>query len=86
VTIEVAILKTLQLAAPYPARTQLINGHVKASVLPAPGVGEISDKLATMTQRHFIVRVPDPLDDRVEQYALTDAGRAYLFASPYRDQ
>jgi hypothetical protein len=60
----------------------LIESHVKSRVLPVPGYHEITDRTQHLCRMAYVVPVPNTFEPSVLDYAITDAGRAWLLSHP----
>lgn len=72
------ILDILERAQPYALpETQLLM-EINGAVRPPAGKAELDEQLLFLETRAYITTVPDPLDDNLVKWAITEAGMTML--------
>lgn len=73
-----AILDILERAQPYALPESQLSVELNGVVRPPAGLAELDDEILFLQARAFITTVPDPLNDLLVKWAITEAGRAML--------
>ena len=73
-----AILDILERAQPYALPESQLVVELKAVVRPPASQAEFDEEMLFLQNRGYIDNVPDPLDDRLVKWAITEAGMAML--------
>jgi len=76
--IRKAILDILERAQPYALPEPQLSVELNGAVRPPAGKAELDEELLFLQVRAYIATVPDPLDDNLVKWAITEAGRAML--------
>jgi hypothetical protein len=73
-----AILDILERASPYALPESQLTVELNGTVRPAAGKAELDEEILFLQTRGYIATVPDPLDDNLVKWAVTEAGRTML--------
>jgi hypothetical protein len=76
--IRKAILDILERAQPYALPESQLAIELNGVIRPPAGKAELDDELLFLHVRAYIATVPDPLDDNLVKWAITEAGRTML--------
>jgi hypothetical protein len=77
-TIRRAILDILERAQPYALPESQLSVELNGVVRPPASQAELDEEILFLQTRGYIDTVPDPLDDRLVKWAITEAGLAML--------
>jgi hypothetical protein len=73
-----AILDILERAQPYALPENQLAVELNGAVRPPVGRAELDEQLLFLQARGYITTVPDPLDDHLVKWAITESGMAML--------
>jgi hypothetical protein len=73
-----AILDILERAQPYALSEPQLAIELNGAVRPPAGRGEFDEEILFLQVRGYITTIPDPLDDHLIKWAITEAGRTTL--------
>ncbi len=73
-----AILDILEHCQPFALPESQLAVELNGSVRPPAGKAELDEEILFLQVRGFITTVPDPLDERLVKWAITEAGAAML--------
>jgi hypothetical protein len=73
-----AVLDILERAQPYALPEEQLMVEVNGSVRPPAGKAEMDEELLFLQRRGFINTIPDPLDEGLVKWAITEAGMTLL--------
>jgi len=73
-----AILDILERAQPYALPEAQLSVELNGTVRPPAGSAELDEELLYLQRRGYIATVPDPIDERLVKWAITEAGMAML--------
>jgi hypothetical protein len=73
-----AVLDILERAQPYALSEPQLAVELNGSVRPPAGRAEFDEEILFLQTRGYIATVPDPLDDHLVKWAITEAGRTML--------
>jgi len=77
-TIRRTILDVLERAEPYALPEGQLMVEINGAVRPPAGQAEFDEEILYLQSRRYVTTVPDPLDDQLVKWAITEAGRAML--------
>jgi hypothetical protein len=72
------ILDILERAQPYALPEKQLNVEVNGAVRPPTGAAEMDEALLFLNARGYVATVPDPLNDQLIKWAITEAGMTML--------
>jgi hypothetical protein len=72
------ILDILERAQPYALPESQLVVELNGALRPAVGSAEFDEQVLFLQTRRYITTVPDPLDDLLVKWAITEAGLAML--------
>jgi hypothetical protein len=72
------ILDILERAQPYALPESQLAVELNGAVRPPAGRAELDEEILFLQTRRYIATVPDPLDDHLIKWAITEAGRSML--------
>jgi hypothetical protein len=73
-----AVLDILERAQPYALPEAQLAVELNGAIRPPAGQAELDEELLFLQTRGYITTIPDPLDDHLVKWAITEAGRAML--------
>jgi len=73
-----AILDILERAQPFALPEPQLTTELNGIVRPRAGAAEMDEELLFLQTRGYIATVPDPLDDNLVKWAITEAGKTML--------
>jgi hypothetical protein len=73
-----AILDILERAQPYALPESQLLVELNGAIRPHAGQAELDEQILFLQSRGYIANVPDPLDDNLVKWAITEAGKAML--------
>jgi hypothetical protein len=73
-----AILDILERASPYALPESQLTVELNGTVRPPAGKAELDEEMLFLQTRRYITTIPDPLDDNLVKWAITEAGRTML--------
>ncbi len=73
-----AILDILERAQPYALPESQLSVELNGAVRPPAGRAELDEELLFLEARAYIATIPDPLDDHLVKWAITEAGKTML--------
>jgi len=73
-----AVLEILERAQPYALPEEQLKIELNATIRPPVGQAEFDDQVLFLQMRTYIATVPDPLDDNLVKWAITEAGMTML--------
>ena len=73
-----AVLEILERAQPFALPEGQLHTELNGAVRPRAGKAEFAEMLLFLRTREFITTVPDPLDDQMVKWAITEAGLTML--------
>jgi hypothetical protein len=77
-TIRRTILDILERAQPYALPESQLVVELNGALRPAAGAAEFDEQILFLQSRRYITTVPDPLDDQLVKWAITEAGLTML--------
>jgi hypothetical protein len=78
INIRRAILDILERALPYALPESQLTVELNGAIRPHAGRAELDEELLFLQSRAYIATVPDPLDDSLVKWAITEAGKTML--------
>jgi hypothetical protein len=72
------ILDVLERAQPYALPESQLIVELNGAMRPAVSTAEFDDQLLFLQIRRYVTTVPDPLDDQLIKWAITEAGLTML--------
>jgi len=72
------VLDILERATPYALSESQLAVELNGAVRPPAGRAEFDEEILFLQIRRYITTVPDPLDDHLIKWAITEAGRTML--------
>ena len=72
------VLDILERAQPYALSESQLAVELNGAVRPPAGRAEFDEEILFLQIRGYIATIPDPLDDRLIKWAITEAGRTML--------
>jgi hypothetical protein len=78
VNLRKAILDILERAQPYALPETQLTVELNGTVRPPTGKAELDEEILFLQTRGYIATVPDPLDDNLVKWAITEAGMTML--------
>jgi hypothetical protein len=72
------ILDILERAQPYALPESQLVVELNGALRPAAGSAEFDQEILFLQIRRYITTVPDPLDDQLVKWAITEAGLTML--------
>lgn len=76
--IRKTILEILEQASPYALPEQQLKIELNGMLRPQVGNAEFDESILFLQTRTSIATVPDPLDDQLVKWAITEAGMTML--------
>ena len=76
--IRLAILEILERAQPYALPERQLAVELNGTVRPPAGKAECDEAILFLQSRGYITTVPDPIDDQLVTWAITEPGLATL--------
>ena len=73
-----AILDILERAQPFALPEGQLTVELNGAVRPPSGAAEMDEELLFLQSRGYVTTIPDPLDERLVKWAITEAGRTML--------
>jgi hypothetical protein len=73
-----SILDILERCQPFALPESQLTVELNAAIRPPAGNAEFDEEMLFLQTRGFITNVPDPLDDQLVKWAITEAGSAML--------
>lgn len=73
-----AILDILERAQPFALPEKQLAVELNGTLRPPVGKAEFDEEILFLQSRGFIATVPDPLDDNLVKWAITEAGKTML--------
>ncbi len=73
-----AILDILERAQPYALPERQLAVELNGVMRPPVSTAEFDEELHFLQRRRYIATIPDPLDDNLVKWAITEAGMAML--------
>ena len=73
-----AILEIVERANPYALPEEQLAVELNGMVRPPAGTAELDEEILFLQSRAYIATVPDPLDNNLVKWAITEAGMAML--------
>ena len=73
-----AILDILERAQPYALPESQLAIELNGAVRPPAGRAELDEEILFLQTRGYVATVPDPLDDNLVKWCITETGRAML--------
>lgn len=73
-----AVLDILERAQPYALPEPQLAIELNGVIRPPASQAEFDEELLILQTRGYITTVPDPLDDRLVKWAITEAGMTML--------
>jgi hypothetical protein len=77
-TLRRALLDILERAQPYALPENQLIVELNGVVRPPSSRAEFDEELLFLQTRGYVATVPDPLDDHLVKWAITEAGMAML--------
>jgi len=78
INIRRTILDLLERAQPYALPEPQLAVELNGAIRPPAGRAELDEELLFLQTRACIATVPDPLDDNLVKWAITEAGKTML--------
>ena len=78
INLRKAILDILERAQPYALPESQMKVELNGAVRPPAGDAEFDEEMLFLRTRGYIATVPDPLDDNLVKWAITEAGMTML--------
>jgi hypothetical protein len=73
-----AILDILERAQPYTLPESQLTVELNGAIRPPAGRAELDEEILFLQTRAYIATVPDPLDDNLVKWTITEAGKTML--------
>ncbi len=76
--LRLRVLEILEHCLPFALPESQLVIELNAAIRPPAGRAELDEEILFLQTRGFITTVPDPLDDNLVKWAVTEAGMAML--------
>jgi len=73
-----ALLHILERAQPYALPESQLILELNGAIRPPAGAAESDEAILFLQSHGYITTIPDPLDDNLVKWAITEAGRTML--------